>query len=105
MFIRSLVILTVESNIKSKLENKIKKLKQRKVTIEKEVDAITKEKLNKRKELNKTKKEIEKLKNKIMEFDEKNGWDKTSVNQLIDFIQEEINNLKSSTNDKQRRRQ
>jgi len=46
--------------------------------------------------------EIEALRNKIKEFDKKTGWDKTEFDKLIAFMQEELDNLKSSPGNKGR---
>ena len=40
--------------------------------------------------------DIKLISDKIIEFDKKAGWDKTSFSQLMQFIQEEINNLKET---------
>ena len=42
------------------------------------------------------------LKNKIKEFDKKAGWDKTEFKELIDYMQEELDNLKSSPDNRDR---
>ncbi len=39
---------------------------------------------------------IEELRNRIREFDKKVGWDKTTPKQLMNFIQEELDNLKQT---------
>ena len=46
--------------------------------------------------------QITELKKKIEEFDKKAGWDKTEFDEFTAFIQEELNNLKSSKGDKQK---
>ncbi len=46
--------------------------------------------------------EINELREKIKEFDKKLGWDKTEFKQLIGFMQEELDNLKSSSENKNR---
>ncbi|MDP3766344.1 MAG: hypothetical protein Q8R04_07570 [Nanoarchaeota archaeon] len=46
--------------------------------------------------------DIEELKKRIKEFDKKTGWDKTDFGQLVDFLQDELDNLKSSEGDKNR---
>jgi len=45
---------------------------------------------------------IEELKRRIKEFDKKVSWDKTDIKQLIEFMQEELNNLKSNSQDTKR---
>ena len=45
---------------------------------------------------------IEELMKKVQEFDKIAGWDKTRLNQLIEFMQEELNNLKLNSEDKGR---
>lgn len=52
--------------------------------------------------MNKMSLTIEELKTRVEEFDRKVGWDKTEFNQLVDFIQEELDNLKASSGDKER---
>lgn len=42
------------------------------------------------------------LQKRMKEFDKSAGWDKTNFNQLINFLQEELDNLKSSEEDKER---
>tara|TARA_Y100000310_G_scaffold345853_1_gene471451 strand:- start:33020 stop:33280 length:261 start_codon:yes stop_codon:yes gene_type:complete len=45
---------------------------------------------------------IEELRDKIKEFDQKAGWDKTEFNELMGFIQEELDNLKPNQDNKDR---
>lgn len=45
---------------------------------------------------------LEGLKKRIEEFDKKAGWDKTEISQLIEFMQEELNHLKSNSQNKER---
>ena len=45
---------------------------------------------------------IEELMKRVQEFDKIAGWDKTQLNQLIEFMQEELNNLKSNSEHKKR---
>ena len=46
--------------------------------------------------------ELNELREKIKESDKKAGWDKTEFKQLIHFMQEELDNLKSSSKNKNR---
>ncbi len=46
--------------------------------------------------------DLNKLREKIKEFDKKAGWDKTEFKQLVGFMQEELDNLKSSPENKDR---
>jgi len=46
--------------------------------------------------------DIEELKKRVKEFDLEKDWDKTKFNQLITFLQEELDNLKSCEGDKDR---
>jgi len=44
--------------------------------------------------------EISELKQKVKEFDEKTGFDKTEFSKLIEMFEEEVNILKSNPDDK-----
>lgn len=46
--------------------------------------------------------DIKELKEKIKRFDKEIGWDKTEFKQLISFMQEELDNLKPSSKNKNR---
>lgn len=43
--------------------------------------------------------DLEELKNKVKEFDEKAGFDKTEFSKLIEMFEEELSILKSNSND------
>jgi hypothetical protein len=45
---------------------------------------------------------LSELKNQVQNFDKRAGWDKTEFSQLVGFMQEELDHLKSSANDKDR---
>jgi predicted transcriptional regulator len=46
--------------------------------------------------------ELKVLRNKIKEFDKKAGWDKTEFKELMGYMQKELDNLKSSLDNKDR---
>lgn len=46
--------------------------------------------------------EIEELKERVQQFDKKAGWDKTQLNQIVEFMQKELNSLKLKSANKER---
>lgn len=43
---------------------------------------------------------IEEIRKRVKHFDTKAGWNKTDINQLIEFMQQELNNLKQTPPEK-----
>ena len=45
---------------------------------------------------------LEELSKRVQEFDKKVGWDKTSIKEIIDFMQQEMDKLNSDFGNKNR---